>query len=157
MCLEILQLTCLLLPPWCLFFSFMWQFQNMYIKLSTWTCLSIPFSSTWASLPQASLFTRLTTANQKALTCTSVGTVFVTFCTIVLYHTVIRITEFFQKYYYFQQIATRMNGLKQRINGHRQNQNQETHQPGHTTRPPVNPQVLITSIELCEPLLEYYN
>ena len=80
--------------------------------------LERPFSSTWASLPQASLFTRLTTANQKALTCTSVGTVFVTFCTIVLYHTVIRITEFLQKYYYFQQITTRVDGLKQRINGH---------------------------------------
>jgi len=67
----------------------------------------------------ASLFTRLTTANQTALTCTSVGSAFVTFCTIVLQHTVIRITEFLQKYYYFQQITTRVNGLKQTINGHR--------------------------------------
>ena len=100
----------------------------------------------------ALLFTRLTTENQTALTYTSVGIAFVTFCVIVLYHTVIRIKELCQQNHYFQQIT---NDIKQRINSHKRNQNQETHQPGHTTHPPGNPQVPITFIELREPLLEY--
>ena len=103
----------------------------------------------------ASLFTRLTTENQTALTYTSVGIAFVTFCVIVLYHTVIRIKEFCQQNYCFQRITAKMNDLKLRTNRHQQNQNQETHQPGHTTHPPGNPQVPITFIELREPLMEY--
>jgi len=99
----------------------------------------------------ASLYT---SQNQAAVTYTSVGIAFVTFCAIVLYHTVIRITTLCQQNHYFQQI---IECLKLRTNTHQQNQNQETPQPGHTTHPPVNPQVPITSIELREPLLEYYS
>ena len=103
------------------------------------------------------LYIKLTARNQIALTYISVGTTFITFCIILLYHTVNRIKTSSQRNQHFQQITARMNGFKQRTNSHQWKQNQEAHQPGHTTHPPGNPQVPITFIELREPLLEYCN
>ena len=93
--------------------------------------------------------------NLTALTYTSVGIAFVTFCVIVLHHIVIRIKALCQENHHFQQIAAKMNSLKLRTNSQQQNQNQATHQATHTTHPPGNPLVPITFIELREPLLEY--
>ena len=102
-----------------------------------------------------SLYIKLATRDQRALTYTSVGIAFVTFCVVMLHHTVIRIKTLSERNPCCQLITTRMNGLELKTNSQQQNQNQETHQATHTTHPPGNPQVPITFIELREPLLEY--
>ena len=102
-----------------------------------------------------SLYIKLATRDQRALTYSSVGIAFVTFCVVMLHHTVIRIKTLSERNPCCQLIITGMNGLELKTNSHQQNQNQATHQATHTTHPPGNPQVPITFIELREPLLEY--
>ena len=115
---------------------------NGVYKIWYFNALEYTFMLNLGTLSAASLFTRITNRNQAALTYTSVIIAFISFCGIVLYHTIIS----------FQKLC---HGVRFRPTARQVRQDQER-QPSDVVRPPVPQQVPVTFIQLQlhEPLIE---
>ena len=118
---------------------------NGVYKIWYFNALEYTFMLNLGTLSAASLYTRITNGNQTALTYTSVSIAFTTFCGIVIYHTIIRITS-------SQQLC---HDIRYRQTARQVHQGQES-QPTDTVNPPVYApqQVPVTFIRLHEPLIQ---
>ena len=102
-------------------------------------------------LSTATLYSRPNNNNQVVLTNISVGTAFITFCAIFLYHTqsVVRSKCFYEQSYLSEWLTEK---LTAKLKNQRHNQEAQPDDTVHSAPPQ---QVPITFIQLREPLLEY--
>ena len=114
-------------------------------KIQYLNILEYTFIFNLGTLSAASLFTRLTNGSQTATTYTSVSIAFVTFCGIVIYHTMIRIMSCQNQHQCFgQRLISRY-------------RRQDRASPRDVVRPPTPEQGPVVYTELHEPVMEYYD